>query len=661
MTLHALTKFGGGGGGGPGGGGGGGAGGGGGGGGGGPAVHACHFHQLSRIAGLPLRPSMLVILLTLLTISVPGLHAAAQSALTDELKPIRGSFLDIQYDGRLKYANEVTLELSCAAWAGKVEEMASFGLEFLIFQAVHDDRFGAYYNSSVHSRWAGACPDAVGVIMRAAAEHGMKVWLSCEYTKTDADGVSDPELMQGRYTIMKELVAGGYTELPSFHGWYFSSEAYLTDTTPPHEEANLPAPAPTPPAGCRACFPDTFMIYINTMSNWSKTLTPAARKFVSPYGTWTATHSPAFIKQLQQLDVDVVAYQDEVGCVRNELPVELSRAAFRNLAVAHSSPGTPALWANVESFTWEGVPNFASSALIPAPFPRILAQLDAVTPFVENIITFTVEAIYQPPATAEAVGATSTQLSVGTGVQPPLWGPPDAQREWRAYTKALGAAGLLPPAPGSKEQVERQVVNGRVHHGGIGWRVLYETGTGAPDPAFAHGNLTDGLTGAQSPWDQKWVGFKPGGDAVVILELPEDNTCQLQSLGVNFLAAPPVFFVDGDHAKPVARNVTTWLPADVRWSVSSVSASGPWRALGEPLKPQWWAREVYDTRTEVFLMHLNATTTATARPKYLRMVATAAPPPWWSSWWTETFGNMTRVGLHVGRLMMSEVIAECVS
>eukprot|EP01043_Picozoa_sp_COSAG02_P023522 COSAG02_NODE_1259_length_13568_cov_747.342267_10_plen_616_part_00 len=615
---------------------------------------------------------MLVLPLSLCTCFLLGLHAGqaeAQSALMTELKPIRGSFLDIQYDGRLKYANEVTLGLTCTAWAGKVEEMASFGLEFLIFQAVHDDRFGAYYNSSLHKRWDGACPDAVGVIMRAAADHGIKVWLSCEYTKTDADGVSDPQLMQGRYAIMQELVAGGYTELPSFHGWYFSSEAYLTDTTTQNGDGLVAQPYSSPAssssalAGCKACFPDAFLIYINTMSNWSKTLTPAARKFVSPYGTWTATPSPAFIKQLQQLDVDVVAYQDEVGCIRNELPVERSRAAFRNLAVAHSSPGTPALWANVESFTWEGVPNFANSALIPAPFPRILAQLDAVAPFVENVITFTVEAIYQPPATTESVGGIA-QLPIETGSptqSPPLWGPPNAQREWQAYTKGFGAAGVPPPAAGSLEQVEQQIVHGRVHHGGIGWRVLYETGMGAPDPAFAHGNLTDGLTGPQSPWDQKWVGFKTGEDAIVVVELPEDSACQLQSLGVNFLAAPPVWFLNGDHTKPVPRNLTTWLPANVRWSVSSVSANGPWQILGES-RPQWWAREVYDTRTQVFLMHLNTTsTTATARPKYLRMAATAAPPPWWNKWWTETFGNMTRVGLHVGRLMVDEVIAECAS
>ena len=47
----------------------------------------------------------------------------------------------------------------------------------------------------------------------------------------------------------------------------FSSEAYLTKT-----------------ADCPACFPDAFLAYINTLSNWSATLTPGVKKFVSPYG-----------------------------------------------------------------------------------------------------------------------------------------------------------------------------------------------------------------------------------------------------------------------------------------------------------------------------------------------------------------------------------------
>jgi hypothetical protein len=484
--------------------------------------------------------------------------------------------------------------------------------------------------------------------MRAAAQHTIKIWLSCEFTHTDADGVNNQQLMLGRHAIMQELHSLGYTALPSFHGWYFSSEAYLTDTTSLHDglwgELCRSAPAPPPPPGsCTACFTESFMDYIDTMSNWSNALTPNARKFVSPYGTRYAGASAAFVTQLQKLDVDVIAYQDEVGCIRDELPVERSRAAFHNLMLAHAHPGTPALWANIESFTWEGVPNYAESALIPAPFPRILAQLDAVSPYVENVITFTAEAMYQCAPVGPAA--------------PPPWGPPDAEREWSAYTRTLGLAGEPPLAPTAPERLQLTAVHGIVPHVAIGWPVHYGV---APDPALASGNLTDGETGRQSPWDRKWVGFHPGQDAVVVLEMPSRFGPQLQSLGANFLAAPPVWFTDGDHSKAVARNVTCWLPHTVRWSVSSVSADGPWRDIGGAAEqPRWWAREVYDIRTQAFLVHLNATPAAAAAlatARFVRMVATAAPPPWWNSWWNQTFAGVARVGLRVGRLMVDELI-----
>ena len=293
-----------------------------------------------------------------------GTGSAAPSPSPLLRRPITGTFIDIAYDGRLKYANNVTLRLTCEDWAAKIGEFAEFGIEYIIFQAVHDDRFGAYYNSSIYASWQGECPDVVRTIMLAAAREKIRVWLSCEYTDTDADGVTNSTLMEGRHAIMSELVHKGYTALPSFYGWYFSSEAYLV-----------------PSAGCPACFPEAFFQYINTLSNWSSVLTPGAKKFVSPYGTKIAEATPAFVAQLRRLKVDVVAYQDEVGCIRDELPVETARAAFAQLRVAHNYSGTPALWGNLESFTWETVPNqggFPGSALIPAPFPRILAQLERV-------------------------------------------------------------------------------------------------------------------------------------------------------------------------------------------------------------------------------------------------------------------------------------------
>ena len=87
--------------------------------------------------------------------------------------------------------------------------------------------------------------------------------------------------------------------------------------------------------------------------------------------------------------------------MRDEWPVATSRAAFTALAKAHSYPNTPALWANIESFTWQAAPNNVTSALIPAAFPRILSQLDAVSSLVDNVITFTAQAIYQPPPKSE--------------------------------------------------------------------------------------------------------------------------------------------------------------------------------------------------------------------------------------------------------------------
>jgi hypothetical protein len=544
-------------------------------------------------------------------------HGAASAV---SMQPIRGTFLDMQYDGRLKYANNVSTALTCTQWADKVNEFGRVGIRFLIFQAVHDDRFGAYYNSSLHSVWKGQCSDVIGTVMKAAIGADIKIWLSCEFAHTDADGVTDPALMAGRRAIMTELVEEGYTSLSSFYGWYFSSEAYLTST----------------PA-CASCFPDVFMAYINTMAGWSHKLTPGAKRFVSPFGTRIATAAPNFVAQLQKLDVDVVAYQDEVGCVRDEWPQAMSKAAFTALHEAHSHPNTPALWANIESFTWETYTNNVQSALIPASFPRILSQLQAVSPLVDKVITFTAQAIYQPPPHSAMTNAS--------------WGPPNAVREWEAYTSTLGLTGS--PAPSLSQQLVLAGVQGRVDHAAVGWHVSFAKDS-APDPTMAHGDLTDGLTGGQTPWDRRWVGFNPGKDAAVVLELPLDAP-PLLSVGAHFLAVPPLWFTNGDHTKPVARNLTSWLPSKVQWAGSADGTT--WQELGLISHTDWWAREVYDIRTEAYVQHLSgpfSSSNSDQKFRYLRMTATNAPPPWWADWYNERVKGAG--GLSVGRLMVDELV-----
>ena len=135
--------------------------------------------------------------------------------------------------------------------------------------------------------------------------------------------------------------------------------------------------------------------------------------------------------------------------------------------------------------------------------------------------------------------------------------------------------------------------------------------------------------------------------------LPPDAPWPLSSVGAHFLAVSALWFLDGDHLKPMPRNLTAWLPADVRWQASSF-LTGPWHTLGganATTTTSWWEREVYDIRTEYYVEELG--TTSLPRPKYLRLCATNAEPPWWSGW----AGTVRAAhGPSSGMLMLDELI-----
>ena len=269
-----------------------------------------------------------------------------------KLLPLSGSFLDVAYDGRLKYANNATRAFSCADWATKMSEWRAQGLTLVIFQASHDARFGAYYKSALPfmTAWPGACVDVVEAVLAAADDLSMQVLLSAEFVGTEDDApVGNATVMAGRLAIMAELAATHVPQHRSFAGWYFSAEAYLT----PY-------------------FVPSFFEYLGNLTAAARRLTPGALIFTSPYGTRSAVADTTFVAQLRALGalgVSVIAYQDEVGCVRAELPVAAVATAWQALRAAHDAAGAgaPALWANVESFTWEAAPNDVVSALIPAP------------------------------------------------------------------------------------------------------------------------------------------------------------------------------------------------------------------------------------------------------------------------------------------------------
>ncbi len=106
-----------------------------------------------------------------------------------------------------KYANGPAHSFTCADWQTKVGEWATAGINLIIFQAVHDQRWGAYYPSKLPfaSPWNGTCLDVVGAVLTGADIVGSKVLLSCEFVHGEDDSVTDPMIMSGRLAIMSEL------------------------------------------------------------------------------------------------------------------------------------------------------------------------------------------------------------------------------------------------------------------------------------------------------------------------------------------------------------------------------------------------------------------------------------------------------------------------
>ena len=138
-----------------------------------------------------------------------------------EVLPITGTFINLPYqDVRNKYTNPPHIDnTDPQMWAAKIAEMKKMGMEYLVFMSVANEQ-KAYYPSKLmdwhYPQWRKSPVDAV---MDAAAEHGMKVFMSTGWAKDQDDNLRDPKI-KGRQLEMMEELAGLYGDHPAFYGWY---------------------------------------------------------------------------------------------------------------------------------------------------------------------------------------------------------------------------------------------------------------------------------------------------------------------------------------------------------------------------------------------------------------------------------------------------------
>lgn len=302
---------------------------------------------------------------------------------SQSVKPITGSFINLTYqDVRNKYMNPQYFDnTDPQMWRAKVRELHAMGMEYLVFLAVANDEKSFYPSKLMPWAYPKEKQSPVDAIMDEAARLNMKVFMSIGWAKDQDDDIRDAKIRNRQLAMMKELVTL-YGKHKALYGWYL-----------PVEDCICPV------------FAEHAVQAVNELTKEARSLTPGKKILISPYGLSQSDFNRAdYEQQLAKLKVDIIAYQDEVGCVREPFPIVNLKKNWKKLRDIHNRLHIE-LWANVESFTWEKAPNDRTSALIPAAFPRLLSQMAAASEApVDRIISFSVCGIIDDPRSSYQLG-----------------------------------------------------------------------------------------------------------------------------------------------------------------------------------------------------------------------------------------------------------------
>lgn len=307
-------------------------------------------------------------------------------ALRAEVKPVTGTFMNFFWqDERNNYTNQRDVDQTDPAlWEAKVREMHEMGIDYLVFMAVANEGKAVYPSTFMPWAYPSERKSPVDAIMDTADELGMHVIVSTGWARNQLDDLADPYVVETQRKIMEDLAAI-YGQRPSFYGWYLPVEGCFIPYLPDHAVEGA-----------------------NRIAERARELTPGAKVLISPYGIFAGDFDdPKFAEQIKRLNVDIIAHQDEIGCVREKFPMDNLREHLRMLGEIHRECGIE-FWVNVESFTWDRKLNTWYSTLIPAAFGRYLSQIAAASMAgADRIISFAVCGTFDKPGSPYPVGQPS--------------------------------------------------------------------------------------------------------------------------------------------------------------------------------------------------------------------------------------------------------------
>ena len=287
-------------------------------------------------------------------------------------RKIDGTFFEFQHHNTAegKYWNPALEKFSAENWRQKVAEIADLGMEYIVIMAtaLYEQSF---FISSVYPKAETICSDPIEEILSEADERNVKVFLGNGFYgdwRKAAYNITSKEVINRSFKAMEELTAL-YSHHKSFYGWYFPDETCIILN-----------------------YSRKFTDYVNLCSGFCHTLTPDKKTLIAPYGTNLAYTNSRFVHTLAELDVDFIAYQDEVGVRKTK--VDRTARIFERLRKAHDKAGRAELWADIELFDFEGM--VYQSALIPADFERVKKQLENVAPYADKILCYQYQGMMNP-------------------------------------------------------------------------------------------------------------------------------------------------------------------------------------------------------------------------------------------------------------------------
>lgn len=304
----------------------------------------------------------------------------AEAKRNPRIKPISGSWFEFAHGSAAegKYWNNVVPNFTDTQWKALVKEIRETGMEYLVLMAVANEG-KTYYPSRLQPRYDYASPDPLEAVLSAADECGMKFFVSNDFWAGWQD--TNKMMTSADIAVLREKgmeeVAERYAHHRSFYGWYYPNESGLWNT-----------------------IDETTISYVNRCSKKARELTPHAVNLIAPYGTKSVRADDNYVRQLEKLDIDIIAYQDEIGVKKTKAGT--AGKYYEALSKAHAKAGRAHIWADMEVFEFEQ--EVYESALIPASFERILKQMEDISPFVDNILIYQYQGMMSKPGSVAPTG-----------------------------------------------------------------------------------------------------------------------------------------------------------------------------------------------------------------------------------------------------------------